>query len=193
MVSFQSRKSTCKGSSSMLEGLLALESPVRVVKEEKDLVDLMEENLADSRIPSNPRPGGTSNMGAERCPLDGDSSKASKLGMVAGSKPVKALMSVAQGKKSAGGLYRGLNVFPAAAALRSKEAAKLRLSPAPVGSAETGLTGSCCAPADLGAGANSSSPCAWRHSFPRRHRPCKWNLHSDVLKNFPVARSCPGL
>ena len=105
----------------------------------------------------------------------------------------------------------------------------------------------CCAPADLGAGANSSSPCAWRHSctknlkmletnagmlyhqlgqtnttwtavdaflcalyklyhalallqlllqfsagifhtcairrsFPRRHRPCKWNLHSDVCR-----------
>ena len=35
----------------MLEELLALESPVRVVKEEKDLVDLREENLADSRIP----------------------------------------------------------------------------------------------------------------------------------------------
>lgn len=180
----------------MLEELLALENPVRVEKEEKDLIDLIglpEENFdAGSRIPSNPRPGGTSNMGAEKCAVDGDSSKASKLGMVAGSKPVKALMSVAQGKKSLGGLYRGPSVFPAAAALRSKEAAKLRLSPAPVGSAKTGLTGSCSAP-DLGAGANSSSPCAWRHSFPRRHRPCKWNLHSDVLKNFPVARSCPGL
>ena len=36
----------------MLEELLALESPVRVVKEEKELVDLREENLdADSRIP----------------------------------------------------------------------------------------------------------------------------------------------